>query len=65
MLVQEEGDVLHLIKSVPDWWLDPDQVIRFYKLPTNFGNIDLLIKGTANWVYVLLKGIDHNNPARK
>jgi len=64
MLVHEEGDELHLLKAVPDWWLAAGQEIRVERLPTHFGNIDLLIKGTANGIEVSVKGPDRNKPAK-
>lgn len=64
MLVHEEGDELHLLKADPDWWLGPGQKIRVERLPTHFGNIDLLIKGTTNGVEVSLKGPDRNKRAK-
>ncbi len=47
MLVHEQGDELHLLKAVPDWWLGEGQEIRIERLPTYFGAMDLTIRGTA------------------
>ncbi len=46
MLVHEEGDELHLLSAVPDWWLDPGQEIRVERLPTWFGELNLVVRGT-------------------
>jgi hypothetical protein len=50
MLVHEQGDELHLLKAVPDWWLAEGQEIRIERLPTWFGKMDLTLRGTASGV---------------
>ncbi|MCX6927021.1 MAG: discoidin domain-containing protein, partial [Verrucomicrobia bacterium] len=52
MLVHEQGDELHLLGAVPDWWLGPGQEIRIERLPTYFGEMGLTIHGTASGVQV-------------
>ena len=52
MLVHEDGDDLHLLAAVPDWWLAPGEEIRLDRLPTHFGEMSLLIRGTAAGVSV-------------
>lgn len=52
MLVHEEGDELHLLSAVPDWWLDPGQEIRVERLPTWFGELNLIVRGTDSGVEV-------------
>jgi hypothetical protein len=47
MLVHEQGDELHLLKAVPDWWLEEGKEIRVARLPTHFGEIGLRVRGTA------------------
>jgi hypothetical protein len=64
MLVHEEGDELHLLKAVPDWWLADGQQIRIERLPTWFGNISVIITGTAKGVEVKFDGPDREKPAR-
>ena len=47
MLVHEQGDELHLLPAVPDWWLEAGREIRVERLPTHFGEIGLTVRGTA------------------
>jgi len=54
MLVHEEGEELHLLKAVPDWWLGEGQEIRLERLPTHFGVMALTIQGTKQGVRVVL-----------
>ena len=37
MLIHEQGDELHLLAAVPDWWLGDGQEIRVENAPTHFG----------------------------
>jgi hypothetical protein len=46
MLVHEENDELHLLKAVPDWWLEAGQEIRVERLPTWFGQTGFAVRGT-------------------
>jgi len=64
MLVHEEGNELHLLKAIPDWWLADGQQIRIAKLPTWFGNVSLTITGTAKGVEIKFDGPDREKPAR-
>jgi hypothetical protein len=64
MLVHEEGDELHLLQAVPDWWLEAGRQIRVERLPTHFGEIGLLIRGTERGVEVQLDGPRRQRPAR-
>jgi hypothetical protein len=52
MLVHEQGDELHLLKAIPDWWLEEGREIRIERLPTHFGEMALCIRGTAHGVEV-------------
>ncbi len=52
MLIHERGDELHLLMAVPDWWLDDGQEIRVDRAPTHFGEMNLLVRGTAGGVQV-------------
>jgi hypothetical protein len=54
MLVHEQQGELHLLKAVPDWWLGEGQEIRIERLPTHFGAMNLVIRGTATGVQVQL-----------
>jgi hypothetical protein len=50
MLIHEQGDELHLLSAVPDWWLDDGKVIKVEKAPTHFGLIGFEVQGTREGV---------------
>ena len=60
MLVHEAGDQLHLFPAVPDWWLAEGNEIRIDQLPTHFGPISLLARGTSEGV-----SLQFSPPARE
>ncbi len=62
MLVHEEGDELHLLKAVPDWWLADGEEIHIERLPTHFGEMALTVRGTAKGVKVKLKHPKRQTP---
>jgi len=64
MLVHEEGDELHLLKAVPDWWLDAGREIRIERLPTHFGTMALTVQGTEKGVEIDLKKPVRQAPKR-
>lgn len=64
MLVHEQDGDLHLLKAVPDWWLDPGQEIRIERLPTHFGELALTVRGTASGVAVEFKAPARRKPGR-
>ena len=64
MLVHEEGDELHLLKAVPDWWLADGEEIRVERLPTHFGPMNLVVRGTARGVRVDFDPPKRNPPKR-
>lgn len=64
MLVHEEGNDLHLLRAIPDWWLANGEQIRIGQLPTWFGNVSLIITGTDKGVEVKFDGPDREKPAR-
>ena len=64
MLVHEEGDELRLLSAVPDWWLGNGQEIRLERLPTHFGELNLIVRGTADGVKVKLDPPKRNPPKR-
>ena len=64
MLVDEDGDELHLLPAVPDWWLSDGKEIRIEGLPTHFGRIDLLVRGSARGVNVEMIGPTREPPMR-
>jgi hypothetical protein len=64
MLVHERGDELHLLRAIPDWWLDDGQEIHGERLPTHFGTMNLTIRGAASGVHVQLDRPQRNAPRR-
>lgn len=64
MLVHEDGDELHLLAAVPDWWLADGKEIRIERLPTHFGPMDLRVQGSARGVHVELTGPTREPPQR-
>jgi len=64
MLVHEQGDELHLLKAVPDWWLDDGREIRVKDAPTHFGVMSMTVRGTANGVRVDLEPPERQPPKR-
>jgi len=64
MLVHEQGDELHLLKAVPDWWLDDGREIRVKDAPTHFGVMNMTVRGTANGVRVELDPPTRQPPTR-
>jgi hypothetical protein len=64
MLVHEDGDELHLLAAVPDWWLADGNQIRIERLPTHFGPVDLLVRGSARGVNVEMTGPVRETPKR-
>jgi hypothetical protein len=59
MLLDEQGEELHLLRAVPDWWLGEGKRIRIERAPTHFGLMGLTVRGTASGVQVRL------NPPRR
>lgn len=64
MLVHEQGDELHLLKAIPDWWLEEGREIRIERLPTHFGEMALAIRGTAQGVEVNLTKPTRGAPSK-
>ncbi len=64
MLVHEQDGTLHLLKAVPDWWLDAGNEIAVDRLPTHFGPMSLRIQGSAQGVSVRLEAPVRQAPAR-
>jgi len=52
MLIHEQGDELHLLKAVPDWWLSEGEEIRVERGPTHFGEMNLVVRGKKEGVQV-------------
>jgi len=64
MLIHERGDELHLLRAVPDWWLDDGKKIRVKRAPTHFGEMSLSVRGTATGVQVSLDPPKRQPPKR-
>jgi len=64
MLAHEQGDELHLLEAVPDWWLAEGEEIRVERLPTHFGPMNLVVRGTGRGVRVEFDPPKRNPPAR-
>ncbi len=64
MLVHEEGDELHLLKAVPDWWLNDGQRITIKRLPTHFGMMALTVHGTKEGVKIAFDRPTRERPER-
>jgi hypothetical protein len=64
MMVHEDGEDLHLLAAVPDWWLGNGKEIRLERLPTHFGEVSLLVRGTAAGVNVTFSAPKRETPQR-
>ncbi len=64
MLVHEESDTLHLLKAVPDWWLEEGHEIKVERLPTHFGTMALRVRGTETGVEIDLEKPTRQIPKR-
>jgi len=64
MLVHEQGEELHLLKAVPDWWLAEGEEIRVLRAPTHFGEMNLVVTGKKDGVEVKLD-LPKRNPPKK
>jgi hypothetical protein len=62
MLIHEAGDELHLLAAVPDWWLEDGREIRVGRAPTHFGEVSLVVRGTAAGVDVEWRGPSRQKP---
>lgn len=54
MLVHEMGDELHLLKAIPDWWLEEGKEIRVERAPTHFGLVSFRMRGAVDGVEIQL-----------
>lgn len=64
MLIHERGEELHLLLAVPDGWLAEGKEIRVLRAPTHFGEMSLVVRGTARGVHVQLDPPQREAPAR-
>jgi hypothetical protein len=63
MLIDED-ESLHLLRAVPDWWLDDGREIRIRNAPTHFGTMSLHLLGRQDGVELELKAPRRNPPQR-
>jgi hypothetical protein len=64
MLLDEQGDQLHLLWGVPDGWLAPGRQIRVERAPTHFGPLSMTVRGTPSGVEMELDRPKRDPPAR-
>ena len=64
MLVHEQGNELHLLKAVPDWWLDDGEEIRLERLPTHFGEMAMTVCGADQGVKIELDRPTRQTPTK-
>jgi hypothetical protein len=64
MLIHEQGDELHLLKAVPDWWLAEGNKISIERAPTHFGTMNLTVTGTKTGVDIELEPPTRSMPKR-
>lgn len=64
MLVHEQGDELHLLPAVPDWWLGEGEEIVVQNAPSHFGVLSLRVRGTKEGVVVTLDPPKRQPPRR-
>jgi 3',5'-cyclic AMP phosphodiesterase CpdA len=63
MLVHEDGTELHLLRAIPDWWLEDGRQIRISRLPTWFGEVSMTITGRKEGVEVNFDGPVREKPS--
>ena len=49
-LIHEQGNELHLLSGVPDWWLESGREISVENAPTHFGPISFSVRGKAQGI---------------
>ena len=64
MFIHEQDNELHLLKAVPDWWLQPGKEIRIANAPTHFGTMNLVVRGEAKGVTVVVDPPNRDKPER-
>ena len=64
MLIHEDGEVLHLLSAVPDWWLAPGNEISVQHAPTHFGEMDLTVQGTDRGVRISITAPNRHVPKK-
>ncbi|MEA1952017.1 MAG: hypothetical protein U9N87_11570 [Planctomycetota bacterium] len=64
ILIHEQGEELHILRAVPDWWLGEGKEIRVERAPTHFGEMSLTIRGTKSGVRVDLDPPRRRPPKR-
>ncbi len=64
MLVHEQDGELHLLKAIPDWWLDSGNEIAVERAATHFGTMGFRLRGTAQGVQLTLDRPQREVPKR-
>jgi len=66
LIVLERGDELHLLQGLPRAWLEPDAMLRFEGVETDFGPVDVRFDVDANGTSATLSLVPHwrNPPSR-
>jgi hypothetical protein len=64
MLIHEQGDELHLLMAIPDWWLDNGNEVAVDRAPTHFGPMNVRVRGAAQGVQLTLSPPQRNTPKR-
>lgn len=62
--VPSEGNDLHLLAAVPDWWLADGREIAVERAPTHFGPLSLRVTGRAEGVRVEWSAPTERPPSR-
>ena len=64
MLLHEQGDELHLLSAIPDWWLGEGQAVRVLRAPTHFGSVSFSVRGNDRGVELQWEGPERRTPRR-
>lgn len=64
MLLHEQGDELHLVPAIPDWWLDESRSISVENAPTHFGAVSFSLKAGNKKVEMQWTAPQRKNPRR-
>lgn len=64
MLLHEQGEDLHLLMAVPDWWLEKGREIRVENAETHFGPMGFSVRGTDKGAQVTVDKPQRRPPAR-
>ena len=64
MLLHEQGDELHLLSAIPDWWLGEGQTLRVLRAPTHFGSVSFIVRGNDRGIELQWEGSERRTPRR-